>query len=150
MKDDDFHNVDVLLVEDSATDASFVLRVLKKSQTSYKVYWVKDGAEALDFIFAQKGYAERKAEDFPKVILLDLKLPKIDGFGVLKKIKSDVKTVSIPIVMMTSSKEQKDILSSYQLGVNSYVVKPLNFSKFTEAMGKIGSYWLEVNQVSST
>jgi len=138
--------VEILLVEDNPNDAELCLRALTKNKISNKIVHVKDGAEAIEFIFGQGSYAHRKIENGPKVILLDLKLPKVDGLEVLKKIKSDDRTRIIPVVVMTSSKEEQDIVRSYQYGVNSYVVKPVDFDKFVKAVADLGLYWMLLNQ----
>lgn len=138
--------VEILLVEDNPNDLELTKRALKKANLSNNIQIVRDGAEALDFLFCEGAYAARRIDDGPKVILLDLKLPKVDGLEVLKRIKTDVRTKSIPVVALTSSKEQKDVVESYQLGVNSYIVKPVNFESFAAAVQEIGMYWLLLNQ----
>jgi two-component system response regulator len=138
--------VEVLLVEDNPSDAELTIRALKKNNLANKVYHVKDGDEALDFVFARGEYADRKIENAPKVILLDLKMPKVNGIEVLKVFKEDERTKQIPIVVLTSSKEDPDIKECYQLGVNSYVVKPVHFDGFLKAVSDLGLYWLLVNQ----
>ena len=138
--------VEILLVEDNPTDAELAIRALKKSNLANKLVWVKDGAEALDFIFAGGVYSGRQVTNGPKVILLDLRLPKVDGMEVLRRIKNDERTRTIPVVVLTSSKEEIDIVESYKLGVNSYVVKPLDFDKFVEAVSQLGLYWVLLNQ----
>ena len=140
------HAIELLLVEDNPQDLELSLRALHKAHLSNRIQVARDGAEALEFIFCEGPYANRKIEDCPKVILLDLKLPKIDGLEVLKRIKGDPRTKLIPIVVLTSSKEQSDVVESYQLGVNSYIVKPVNFEQFTEAVRNLGLYWLLHNQ----
>lgn len=137
--------VEILLVEDNPTDAELVTRSLKKNNLANNVVWVKDGAEALDFIFATGAYSSRKIENGPKVILLDLRLPKVDGLEVLRKIKSDERTKLLPVVVLTSSKEEKDIVESYKLGVNSFVSKPVEFEDFVKAVSELGLYWLLLN-----
>lgn len=141
------HDVEILLVEDNQDDAGLVMRALKKHNLANNLYHLSDGAEALDFIFAKGIYAERKVEDKPKVILLDIKMPKVDGLQVLKAIREDERTKFIPVVMMTSSKEERDIVESYKLGTNSYVVKPVDFDNFSKAVADLGFYWLLLNQV---
>ena len=136
---------DLLLVEDNPLDLEFSLRALRKANLSNRIHVARDGAEALEFIFCEGPHAARRITDSPKVILLDLKLPKIDGLEVLKRIRSDARTKMIPIVMFTSSKAQTDVIKSYQLGVNSYIVKPVNFERFTEAVRDLCLYWLELN-----
>jgi CheY-like chemotaxis protein len=138
--------VEILLVEDNPNDVELTLRALKKHNISNKVYVVNDGAEALEFIFATGGHAERDINDQPKVILLDLKLPKVDGLEILRRVKSDERTKTIPVVVLTSSKEEKDLVESYRLGVNSYVVKPVAFESFVKAVSELGLYWLLLNQ----
>ncbi len=138
--------IEILLVEDNPNDIELTLRALKKNNLTNKVHVVTDGAEALDFVFAKNKYSERNIENAPKVILLDLKLPKVDGLEVLKKIKSDEKTKTIPVVVLTSSREESDIIDSYQLGVNSYIVKPVNFDQFVKSVSDLGLYWLLLNE----
>ena len=138
--------VEILLVEDNPADAELTLRALKKHNLANRVHLVKDGVEALEFIFATGAYAHRKIENGPKVILLDLKLPKVNGLEVLKKVKSDERTKVIPVVVLTSSKEEKDIIESYKLGVNSYIVKPVDFDKFVQAVKDMSLYWLLLNE----
>jgi CheY-like chemotaxis protein len=138
--------VELLLVEDNAQDLELALRALRKANLSNRIHVARDGAEALEFIFCEGPHAARRITDWPKVILLDLKLPKVDGLDVLKRIKGDLRTKTIPIVVLTSSKEQCDVVESYQLGVNSYIVKPVNFEQFTEAVHDLGLYWLLHNQ----
>jgi two-component system response regulator len=140
------NDVEILLVEDNAYDAELTIRSLKKVNLANKLFHVKDGAEALDFIFDRGEFANRRAEKRPKVILLDIKMPKVDGIEVLRQIKGNEATRSIPVVIMTSSKEEQDIITSYHLGVNSYIVKPVNFEGFAKAVGELGLYWLITNQ----
>jgi two-component system response regulator len=142
----DIHAVDVLLVEDNPQDAELTIRSLKKRKLANNVFTVEDGAEALDFIFGRGSYAERDISHPPKVIFLDLKLPRVDGLEVLKEIKQDARTRSIPVVVITSSREDPDIKAAYELGANSYVTKPVEFESFTEAIEKLGFYWLLINQ----
>jgi len=139
-------SVEILLVEDNPQDLALAQRALRKANLSNHIQVARDGAEALEFIFGEGAHAGRKIEDTPKVILLDLKLPKIDGLEVLKRIKGDPRTQAIPVVMLTSSKEQNDLVESYKLGVNSYIVKPVNFERFAEAVQQLGMYWLLINQ----
>lgn len=138
--------VEILLVEDSPADAELAQRALRKQNLANKLHLVRDGAEALDFIFATGAYAGRRVEDAPKLILLDLKLPKVDGLTVLRRVKSDPRTKRIPVVVMTSSREEQDVVESYELGVNSYVVKPVDFDQFAHAVADLGLYWLLLNQ----
>jgi len=140
------NEVEILLVEDNPQDAEMAIRALKKNNLANNVLHVTDGEEALDFIFARAAYSERKIENAPKVILLDLKLPKVDGLEVLKAVKSDERTKIIPVIALTSSSEEKDIIESYRLGVNSYIIKPVDFDKFVEAIKGLGYYWLLLNQ----
>src|SRR5262249_55245746 len=119
----------------------------RKQNVSERVFVVKDGAEALDFLFAGGAYQHRKMESRPKVVLLDLKLPKVDGIEVLRRIKSDNRTKNIPVVMLTSSQEERDVVESYALGVNSYIVKPVDFSHFVHAVSELGIYWVGLNKV---
>ena len=141
----DTNSVEILIVEDTPQDLELALRALKKANLANHIQTARDGAEALEFIFCEGAHAGRKIEDIPKVILLDLKLPKVDGLEVLQRIKSDPRTKSIPVVVLTSSREQKDVVESYKLGVNSYIVKPVNFEGFVEAMQQLGMYWLLLN-----
>jgi CheY-like chemotaxis protein len=137
--------VEILLVEDNPTDAELAIRALKKCNLANKLVWVKDGAEALDFIFASGEYAGREMVNGPKVILLDLRLPKVDGMEVLRRVKLDERTRSIPVVVLTSSKEDRDVAESYQLGVNSFISKPVEFNEFAKTVAELGLYWLLVN-----
>jgi CheY-like chemotaxis protein len=138
--------VEILLVEDAPQDLELALRALKKANLANHIQVARDGAEALEFIFGEGAHAGRRLEDGPKLILLDLKLPKVDGLEVLKRIKTDPRTMAIPVVVLTSSKEQTDVVESYKLGVNSYIVKPVNFERFVAAVENIGMYWLLLNQ----
>jgi CheY-like chemotaxis protein len=142
----EINEIEILLVEDSPDDLDMTLRALRKANLANKIQVARDGAEALEFIFCEGAHANRKIESVPKVILLDLKLPKIDGLEVLRRLKADPRTKTIPVVMLTSSKEQKDVVDSYHLGVNSYIVKPVNFEGFATAVGELGMYWLLLNQ----
>lgn len=138
--------VEILLVEDNPADAELTLRALRKNHLANNIVVVQDGEQALDFVFARGSYTSRQISDIPRVILLDLKLPKVNGLDVLRQIKADARTKVIPVVVLTSSSEEKDIVESYQLGVNSYIVKPVDFEKFISAVKELGMYWLLVNQ----
>jgi len=140
------HIVEVLLVEDNPQDLELALRAFKKANLTNRIEVARDGAEAIEFLFCEGAHAGRKIEDGPKVVLLDLKLPKIDGMEVLRRMKSDPRTRSIPVVVLTSSQEQNDVVESYNLGVNSYIVKPVNFERFATAVQELGYYWLLLNQ----
>ena len=139
--------VEILLVEDNPNDVELTLRALQKQNLASKVFVVKDGAEALEFIFGTGSYSVRKVEDHPKVVLLDLKLPKVDGIEVLRTMKSDPRTKDVPVVMLTSSQEERDVVETYRLGVNSYIVKPVDFSNFVYAVSELGLYWGLLNKV---
>jgi two-component system response regulator len=141
------HNsVEILLVEDNPNDVELTLDAFGENNISNHVHVVRDGAEALEYLFATGAYAGRKIEDSPRLILLDLKLPKVDGLEVLRQVKADPRTRRIPVVVMTSSREERDIVNSYNLGVNSYIVKPVDFQQFNEAARSLGFYWLLLNQ----
>jgi len=140
------NEVEILLVEDNPRDAELAMRALKKRNLTNKLVWVKDGAEALDFIFGPNSKEDSKVRRRPKVVLLDLKLPKVSGLDVLRRLKSDAKAKTIPVVVLTSSCEEQDIVRSYELGVNSYIVKPVNFDNFSEAVSQLGLYWVLLNQ----
>jgi len=140
------NEIEILIIEDNDDDLDMTLHALRKAKLANRIQVVRDGEEALEFIFCQGAFAARKIESVPKVILLDLKLPKVDGFEVLKRVKSDPHTKNIPVVILTSSKEQEDVVESYNLGVNSYMVKPVNFEGFAAAVEKLGMYWLLLNQ----
>ncbi len=139
--------VDILLVEDNPTDAELTLHVLKKHNLANNVEWVKDGAAALDFLFMRGDYAAR-GNSILRVVLLDLRLPKVDGLEVLKQMRADESTRLIPVVVMTSSKEERDIVASYQLGANSFVSKPVAFEEFAKTVADLGLYWMLVNRVA--
>ena len=143
------HEAEILLIEDNMSDAELTIRALKKNNLANKLIHLKDGAEALDFIFARGIYSDRNMGNNPKVILLDLKMPKVNGIEVLQKIKSDDRTKKIPVVILTSSKEDPDIKECYRLGVNSYVVKPVDFEAFIKAVSELGLYWMILNQPNS-
>jgi two-component system response regulator len=140
------NQVEVLLVEDNVHDAEMTIRSLKKVNLANNLVHVRDGEEALEFIFGQGKFAGRDLINAPKVILLDIKMPKVDGIEVLRRLKANDATRCIPVVIMTSSKEELDIISSYALGVNSYVVKPVDFEGFAKAVSQLGLYWLITNQ----
>ena len=141
--------IEILLIEDNPHDAELALRALKRHGLANNVQVLQDGAEALDFIFGAGSPAARKLNHRPKLILLDLKLPKVDGMEILRRIKVDAHTKSIPVVVMTSSQEEQDIVESYKLGVNSYIVKPVDFDKFVQSVADLGVYWLLLNKVPS-
>ena len=135
----------ILLVEDSADDEALTLRALKKNNIGNTVIVARDGAEALDFLFCTGAYSDRDPRDKPQLILLDLKLPKVDGMEVLRRIRADPSTRALPVVILTSSKEEQDVINSYLIGVNSYVRKPVDFIQFVEAIRQLGLYWLVLN-----
>lgn len=138
--------VEILLVEDAPEDLELTVRALKKAQVTNPIQVARDGAEALDFVFCRGPFEGRRIGDAPKVILLDLKLPKVDGLEVLEALKGDPRTQPIPVVALTSSKEEGDLVKSYDLGVNSYIVKPVRFEDFVAAMELVGRYWLQLNR----
>ena len=145
----EFEQIEILLAEDSDADAEMTMRALRRNNLANHLVWVKDGAEALDFIFRRGAYAQRP-EGAPKLVLLDLKMPKVDGIEVLRQIKSNEATRTIPVVMLTSSAEERDIVASYSLGVNSYIVKPVDFANFVDEVAKAGCYWVLVNRLPGT
>ncbi len=138
--------VEILLVEDNPHDVELSLHALRKHNLANHIHVVRDGAEALDYMFCEGAYAERDFRDNPKVVLLDLKLPLVDGLEVLRRVKSDPRTRQIPVVVLTSSREEQDIVESYKLGVNSYIVKPVDFEQFCEAVSQLGLYWVLLNR----
>jgi len=139
-------DVDMLLVEDNPTDAELAMLALKERNLANRLVWVKDGAEALDFIFATGAFASRQGKLYPRVILLDLRLPKVDGLEVLRRIKADEHTRRIPVAVLTSSKEDRDVVASYDLGVNSFISKPVDFDEFAKVVSELGFYWLFINR----
>lgn len=141
--------IEILLIEDNPSDAELTIRALKKGNIANKIVHLKDGAEALDFLFGQGEYARRNINNKPKVILLDLKMPKVNGIEVLQKVKNNLLTKKIPVIILTSSNEDPDIKTCYELGVNSYIVKPVGFDNFTDVVSKLGFYWLLLNKSSS-
>lgn len=143
---DNLKEAEILLVEDNPNDMELTLRAMSRCNLANKIHVAKDGVEALEYVFATGTYSERDIKDKPQVILLDLKLPRVNGLEVLRKIKSDERTRAIPIVVLTSSTEERDIIESYELGVNSYIVKPVDFDKFINAVSEIGLYWMLLNK----
>ncbi|MBD2411027.1 two-component system response regulator [Nostoc calcicola FACHB-389] len=139
--------ISILLVEDNRADAELTIRALRRGRIGNQIQLLQDGAVALDFVFCQGDYAHRTMTNQPKVILLDLKLPKVNGLEVLRQLKSDPRTRMIPVVMLTSSAEHRDMIDSYQLGVNSYIVKPVDFEQFNQAVQQLGFYWVLFNQL---
>lgn len=138
--------IEILLVEDNPDDVELTLLALKRGKLANRIHVVRDGEEALNLLFCRENYAARSFDTPPRVVLLDLKLPKVDGLEVLRQLKNDARTRSIPVVVMTSSKEQRDMIDGYQLGVNSYIQKPVDFQDFREIVTKLGFYWLVINQ----
>jgi two-component system, response regulator len=142
------NSIDILLVEDNASDAELTIRALKRNNLANNLLHIKDGKEALDFVFAREKYENvRDVMHPPRIVLLDIQMPKVNGMEVLEKIKADPRTKAIPVVMLTSSKESPDIKKSYALGANSYIVKPVSFENFSEAITALGFYWLVINQI---
>ncbi len=137
--------VEILLVEDNLADAELTLYALRRNNLANSIHVVRDGEEALEFLFCRGAYSERSFDHPPKLVLLDLKLPKVDGIEVLYQIKSDPRTKPIPVIVLTSSKEERDLIASYQCGVNSYIQKPVDFDQFRETVKQLGLYWLLVN-----
>jgi two-component system, response regulator len=138
-------SVEILLVEDNPSDAELTIHALEKSKVINKIRHLQDGAAALDFLFCRGPHSDRHFDSPPRLILLDLKLPKVDGLGVLQEIKSDPRTKAIPVILLTSSKEERDVAMGYQLGVNSYIQKPVSFTEFQDVVKQLGMYWLLVN-----
>lgn len=136
----------ILLVEDNPDDEALTLRALKKSNIANKIVVVRDGAEALDYLFCLGAYVERDPLELPQVVLLDLKLPKVDGLEVLRQMRADPRTNMLPVVVLTSSREEQDLIQAYSSGANSYVRKPVDFTQFVDAIGQLGLYWLVLNE----
>ncbi len=145
----DYNQVEILLAEDNPRDAEMTLRALRGINLGNKVHWVKDGEEALEFLLCKGAYQGREARQMPKLVLLDMKMPKVDGIEVLRQVKSDEFLQVIPVVVMTSSNEERDVVESYKLGVNSYIVKPVQFAAFVETVADIGLYWVVTNRAPS-
>jgi CheY-like chemotaxis protein len=143
-------SVHILLVEDNPADAELCIRALRKHNIANKLVWVKDGAEALDFLFHTGVYAGHEKNDGLKVILLDLRLPKVDGLEVLRRVRSDERTRTVPVVVLTSSQEGPDVIESYSIGANSFISKPVNFNNFSDTVEKLGLYWLLINRPCPT
>jgi two-component system, response regulator len=142
--------VEILLAEDEPSDADLCMRALKRKNVAHHIVWVKDGAEALDFLFARGPYASRAGAGRPRLLLLDIKMPKVDGFEVLRQIRADERLATMPVVIMTSSSEERDLAQGYHLGVNSYVAKPVDFASFQQAVQDVGLYWMALNKVPGT
>lgn len=138
--------VDILLIEDNPTDVELTVRALKKNNVINNIHIIDDGSEALNYLFRKGKYENREVTDVPKLIILDIKLPKVSGLEILEKIKSDDVLKVIPVVVLTSSREEQDVIQSYKLGVNSYIVKPVDYNKFSESIRNLGFYWLLINQ----
>jgi CheY-like chemotaxis protein len=139
--------IEILLVEDDPHDLELTLRSLQKARVANHIHVARDGVEALDFLFGEGQHAGRQMASTPRLVLLDLKLPKVDGLEVLRRIKGDARTRHVPVVVLTSSREQRDLIESYHLGVNSYIVKPVNFDRFASSVQELGLYWLVMNHV---
>jgi CheY-like chemotaxis protein len=140
--------LDILLVEDNQDDIDLALHALQREKLANRIFVARDGEEALDFLFCRGAFAQRSFDHPPKLVLLDLKLPKVDGMEVLKQIKSDARTKTTPVVIMTSSKEERDLVAGYNLGANSYIQKPVDFDQFRETVKTVGLYWLVINQLA--
>jgi two-component system, response regulator len=145
----DYTEVEILFAEDNARDAEMTMRALRKINLTNRVHWVKDGEEALQYLLSEGPYADRPENLKPKLVLLDIKMPKVDGIEVLRRIKESEKLRHIPVVMMTSSNEERDVVDSYKLGVNSYIVKPVDFGDFVETVAGAGLYWILSNRIPS-
>jgi len=143
----DLREIEILLAEDSASDAEMALRALKKSNLANSVTWVRDGVEALEFVFSTGKFSGRSSN--PKLVMLDIKMPRVDGIEVLRQMRADERTRMIPVVILTSSAEERDIMESYKLGVNSYIVKPVDFTQFAQVIVQVGLYWAVVNRTPS-
>lgn len=139
--------VEILLAEDNARDAEMTQRVLRRHNLGNSLVWVKDGAEALDYLFCRGAFDGREPAGLPRLVLLDIKMPRVDGIEVLRQVKADARTRAVPVVVMTSSNEEQDVVESYRLGVNSYIVKPVEFGAFAEVVAKIGLYWVVTNRI---
>jgi CheY-like chemotaxis protein len=146
---EDFQAVEVLLVDDDETDAELTIRALRKEGLANRIYWAKDGQEGLDFIYRQGPFSDRDGTN-PKLILLDIKMPRVDGIEVLRRLKSDPATRLIPIVIMTSSDSDRDVIETYRLGVNAYVVKPIEFENLSKAITHLGFFWMAVNRLPAS
>lgn len=144
---DEFEQVEILLVEDNPLDAELTMRGLERAKLANTITWVKDGQRALDYLFREGDYAERQLVH-PRLVLLDLKMPRVDGIEVLRRVKADERTRRIPVVVMTSSSEESDVVKSYDLGANSYVVKPVDFTVLADTVRQAGYYWLAINRAS--
>lgn len=140
--------VEILVIEDNESDLELTLRALRKVNLANRVLAVRDGAQALDYLFANGEYSDREDAPHPRVVLLDLKLPKVDGIEVLRRIKSDPRTVTVPVVVLTSSAEESDRVASYKLGANSFIVKPVEFDSFARAVTEVGMYWMLLNRTA--
>jgi two-component system response regulator len=138
--------VEILLIEDNPNDIELTLHTLRRHNLANNIHVVRDGAEALEYLFCTGAYADRRIEYGPKLVLLDLKLPLVDGVEVLRRMKADPRTRTLPVVVLTSSREERDVVETYKLGVNSYIVKPVNFEQFIDAVRQIGLYWLLLNE----
>ena len=143
-----FQQVQILLVEDSVQDAELTRRALSRHNVANEVAWVRDGVEALEYLFCEGNFADRDSGP-PKLVLLDMKMPRMDGMQVLARLKADARTKAIPVVMLTSSREESDLVESYALGVNSYIVKPVDFEQFAETVSQVGMYWVVANQTAA-